>query len=306
LLSGKQVGRESYIERKATSERINYSPGSTFTLGQGGISPSLEALYNCSLSIKKPSFSFKMRSKQRIYLTAFHRQKLSLGEYRTELQYSAFHWAIIVRSKRHRFGGKRISSAFDATDAITTDSNRTMQQSSEPEWQFRAREDFDADGDPRLLIMALIGKLPQQLSHEQLKELLKTIPLTIDGSEPKQNCVTWATLAVQKLQTDGLCEQFDIGDTINSIVEFAEAPQSISVILSGRHSCIAVHHPTDSFSPHHPQSVSKFDSRSVVSSLKINYLSKFNGWRRGWQRDPSTSSFRHCYRASMATSQRDR
>lgn len=153
-----------------------------------------------------------MFGKRRVYLSLFARGAYSLGEYRARLSSGAYHWTIVIapkgfeKSKR----GSEACDCFDVTNGVKADPDHPgIDSNPNGDWYHRHRHPIDPARSGRLLLLIMIGKVPDNVSIDSIAMALQQLPLPsrfVIG----ENSVWWAKRAVQRLQSMGLAEQFNV------------------------------------------------------------------------------------------------
>ncbi|KAL6230111.1 hypothetical protein BDW75DRAFT_234661 [Aspergillus navahoensis] len=171
--------------------------------------------------------------KPRISITLHPRGKNSLGENRTRLGFSAYHWGILV-SPEDAHSHSNSSSAtpgslgdhvhFDITDSVYMD---PATNEASHDWAFM------------ILGRVYVGKFQCQLSPAvslssapqrdfesavvKLRERLSGIPLPRNELRREENCVSWIKEAIAALRDMGVVDEgFDIDGFMRVALEFAD------------------------------------------------------------------------------------
>lgn len=160
-----------------------------------------------------------MSNKRRVFVSLHHRYSLSIRENRQRLRHAAYHWAILICPKKPKGSD---SHSFDVSDGIILHPTQKVDLNPEGNWFFRAEANAQPDDSPHLLGRVMIGKLPNEVSYENLHSLLEQIPLPEKDAEPVQNCVSWTRAAIRKLQENGFAEQFDLDPFMDKALAFAD------------------------------------------------------------------------------------
>lgn len=152
-----------------------------------------------------------------MYVTLHYRDKFSLGEHRQRLGFAAYHWGLLIKDPTGNS-----CNAYDATDAIDLDPVTGEDRNPERNWLFRVKDNVDMLQISRLLGMVMIGKVPNEVTDGEIQAHLDSVPLPIKNAVPEQNCVSWTRDAIQKLQAQGIAEQFDIDQFVTDALAFAD------------------------------------------------------------------------------------
>ncbi|KAH8425148.1 uncharacterized protein LDX57_002897 [Aspergillus melleus] len=142
-----------------------------------------------------------MRNKRQVWVSLHSRGALSLGANRTQLGYAAFHWGILISPKVSTGAD---CHAYDVTDSIILDSNSRTNLNSQNDWRFRHNPNDDLERNAGILGMVMIGKVPNDVSYDEIETHLASLPLPDKDAQPAQNCVTWTMAAIGKLQGIGI------------------------------------------------------------------------------------------------------
>lgn len=67
----------------------------------------------------------------------------------------------------------------------------------------------------------MVGKIPNDVTKEQVTAVLLGIPLPRTDTEPVENCVSWTKEALAELQQKGWADQFDIQSFMHHALERA-------------------------------------------------------------------------------------
>lgn len=161
-----------------------------------------------------------MSNKLRICIELFHRDEATIQKGNSErLGWAIYHWAILLRPKDF----KRLSSSvsFDVTDGLRLDPVNRTNLNSAGDWWFRIREKVNPLGTGHFLGAIQIGKLPNEVTIEQLSAILSKLPLPQRYQTPDQNCATWVFHAVQALQQAGYLSERDTQKIMNEAMALA-------------------------------------------------------------------------------------
>ncbi|KAJ5706321.1 hypothetical protein N7536_002010 [Penicillium majusculum] len=149
-----------------------------------------------------------MRNKRRVFLSIQHRNSLSVGENRQRLGYAAYHWGILICSKKSKASSCYF---FDMSDGVLLeDSPNRVNLNPEFNWLFREKQISVPTTSARLLGMVMIGKVPNEVTWEQIHGLLAAVQVPKNNAVPEQDCVSWAKAAVCKLQEKGLTAKYNL------------------------------------------------------------------------------------------------
>ncbi|KAL5002914.1 hypothetical protein BDV10DRAFT_87017 [Aspergillus recurvatus] len=184
-------------------------------------------------------------NKPRIFITLHPRGKNSLGENRTRLGFSAYHWGILI-SPRDAHSHLHSSSAapasrgdhvhFDVTDSVYID---PATNENSDDWRFRERRSSDPVAEFMILGRVYVGKFHGQLSPAvslssasqrdfesgvvRLRERLSGISVPRKELEREDNCVSWTKEAIAVLRDIGVVEEkFDIDEFMRVALGFAD------------------------------------------------------------------------------------
>lgn len=149
------------------------------------------------------------RKKRRIVIALYHRNRLSLGENRVNLNHSAYHWGILIKPKLPDADGRVACNAYDATDMSVTDPVNHVDLNPNHDWFFRAQNQIDPNAQGRLIGCIIVGKLPKHLSDATVEEMLRDVALPVKDASPRESCVTWALEALSAFQREEWAWQFD-------------------------------------------------------------------------------------------------
>jgi hypothetical protein len=151
-------------------------------------------------------------NKDRVYIALYFRSYITSNPQLVQ-QYgtAAYHWAIIVESK-----DGNTKYAFDVKE-----DDAYPQQGIIGGWTYH--KSYNVRPNRSLIWKSMIGKLPSNISHHDVGNLLNTknIPLPLYNTSPIQNCVTWTKEAIAILQRNHYAETFDIDHFVNLAVEDA-------------------------------------------------------------------------------------
>jgi hypothetical protein len=153
-----------------------------------------------------------MRNKRRVVIALYHRNSHSLKENRAKLGYEAYHWGVLIMPKETRNDRHHHHcNAYDATDMAVIDPKTGENSNPHMDWFFRPQHDIDPFANGRLIGRIIVGKLPKNVTGDEIDKLLAAVPLPVRDADPRQSCVTWALDALSTLQASGWAWGFDIG-----------------------------------------------------------------------------------------------
>lgn len=149
-----------------------------------------------------------MSNKARICVELFHRDEISIGTGNlARLGWAIYHWAILIRPKNLKEIGSCVS--FDVTDGIRLDPVNRQNLNPTSDWWFRVRTMVNPLATGHFLGAIEIGKLPKDVTTEQVQTLLSQVPLPQKNQNPDQNCATWIYDAIKALQNAGYVSEED-------------------------------------------------------------------------------------------------
>jgi len=151
-----------------------------------------------------------MSGKRRVFISLFTRDELSLGDNRARLGSEAYHWAILIAPKGFQKSASEICDSFDVTNAAKVDPHQPgINLNPNGDWYYRHKHPVDPARSGRLLLLIMIGKVPNNVRMDAIATALQNIPLP-SQFVAGQNCVWWTKQAIQQLQSMGLAEQFSV------------------------------------------------------------------------------------------------
>lgn len=172
----------------------------------------------------------RTRNKPRIFITLHPRGKNSLGENRTRLGYSAYHWGILISPKNkvtHPTSASQsptspsaLHTHFDVTDSLYAD---PVTGEVKENWRFRERGSPDPVMAFQILARVFVGKLdPAWGEADGVREKLSGIELPRKGVQG-ESCVSWAREAIGVLKKLGTLQaDFDIAQFMDTALRFAD------------------------------------------------------------------------------------
>src|SRR5271170_7321955 len=105
-----------------------------------------------------------MSNKRRVFISLFARDELSLGENRARLGSEAYHWAILIAAKRFQKSPSEICDSFDVTNSARIHPNQPgIDLNPNREWYHRHKHPVDPAKSGRLLVLIMIGKVPNDV-----------------------------------------------------------------------------------------------------------------------------------------------
>ncbi|KAL4806244.1 hypothetical protein BDV18DRAFT_160311 [Aspergillus unguis] len=199
------------------------------------------------------------KNKPRIYITLHARGRNSVGEKRTRLKHSAYHWGILISPKEQQQQQRRnkdqrytipentpalpVHTHFDVTDSLYIDVDGQAKEN----WRYRERNSTDPVLDFRILARVLVGKVHfsssplsigsrfrcgYEAGTEIVREKLSAIPVPCPRGEvgvkgTPENCVTWTKDAIRVLKDIGVVglqesSRFDLEVFMDAALEFAD------------------------------------------------------------------------------------
>lgn len=167
-----------------------------------------------------------------IALALCHRDNLSRGNSRRVFGYEAYHWGLVflpsstpepdATTSTNTTNTNTTSFSFDATDASDIDPVTFRLRNPTMDWWLRA--EANAPPHPKLIGQLAVGTLPAEAAEfEQLKALFEEVPLPVKNTHPQQSCVTWAVVAVGRMQTRGWVPPFDLAAFKDAALAYADA-----------------------------------------------------------------------------------
>jgi hypothetical protein len=160
-----------------------------------------------------------MGNKQRVTVSIDHRDKFSLGDNRNRLGHCAFHWGILILPKKQKGAD---SKTYDASDGSMPDPLTRQELNPNHDWRFRYRMSVNPWISGRLLGRIMVGKVPANVTDDEIEAVLRKIPLPVKNADPEQNCHTWILTAIQEMQKNGLAEAFDMEEFNAKALELAD------------------------------------------------------------------------------------
>lgn len=170
------------------------------------------------------------RNKPRIFITLHARGKNSLGENRTRLGYSAYHWGILISPKNKATHPASASQSptspsvlhthFDVTDSLYVDPATGEVKEN---WRFRERGSPDPVISFQILARVFVGKLdPAWGDTGGVREKFSGIGLPTKEVEG-ESCVSWTREAIDVLKRMGALQpDFDIEWVMDTALGFAD------------------------------------------------------------------------------------
>lgn len=136
-----------------------------------------------------------------------HRDHFSHGNSRRIFGYEAYHWGVIVMSEASQ---GLACDVFDATD--TSEINLATFRLTNPtmDWWYRVQERIDPTFNSKLVGRIVVGKVPDEISGAEIRQLFARVPLPAKNTAPQEGCVTWTVNAIGALQSRGWVPDFDI------------------------------------------------------------------------------------------------
>ncbi|OOG00696.1 hypothetical protein ASPCADRAFT_125706 [Aspergillus carbonarius ITEM 5010] len=159
------------------------------------------------------------KDKRRVYIILHQRGALSFGVNRRRLGYAAYHWGIIAPPKEST---GRDCYLFDVFDGHMIDPATNIDRNPSLVWKRRSRSNINPNLSGSLVAQIMIGKVPNDVTFQQMDASLNTLPVPRKGILPEENCVTWIRLAIGKLQEEGWAEQFDIDRFLDFSLAYAD------------------------------------------------------------------------------------
>jgi hypothetical protein len=164
-------------------------------------------------------FELSEFNKRRVFIALYEREGLSVGECRRRLGHAAYHWEIIVAPKEH-------SGSDCYTYGVT---NRPIQEGKVHTtegicgrlWRFR-EEQVNPDASRLLVGMIMIGKIPSQVTREDIKNTVGPPAIRLPDKQLHENCATWIKEAIERFQEAGLSDEFDVQRFMDDALAFAD------------------------------------------------------------------------------------
>lgn len=167
-----------------------------------------------------------MRNKDRVYVALYFRQGISNEPaLRQQYQHAAYHWAILVMPK----GSEGVGSTYDVK---YQDTYSNVPGSGGWKYFYRGRADMRQSR--AILGQVMIGKLPPEISSDDVDQMLSGIPIPEDNADPVQNCVSWLVHAIQELQQHNCGEQFDVNQFMNDALQLGDRKVLQDPLLTGQ------------------------------------------------------------------------
>lgn len=158
-------------------------------------------------------------NKRRVFIALYEREELSVGESRRRLGHDAYHWEITVAPKDHSGNDCYVYGVTNGPlrkgKVHIIDGNRGRS------WRFR-EEHVNPDASSLLVGMVMIGKVPSQVTRDDIMKNLGPPTIQVPDKRFGENCTTWIKEAIMKLQEGGLAEQFDIQLFMDDALAFAD------------------------------------------------------------------------------------
>lgn len=146
-----------------------------------------------------------MSDKFRVDVEVFHRDEISLDPAnQVKLGYAIYHWAILIRPKDFR--SIDACTSFDATNGVRLDPIRRIDVNKDNDWYFRVSYRVNPLASGRFLGAVTIGKLPKNVTAQQVEAVLSTVDLPRKGQSPEEDCSSWIMSALDALQKEGFTE----------------------------------------------------------------------------------------------------
>ncbi|KAJ5756306.1 hypothetical protein N7533_005849 [Penicillium manginii] len=157
-----------------------------------------------------------MKHKRQVMVTLFAREghffsKNQNQNHHRQLEHNDFLWSIIIRPKKPQ---GHDSDCFDIRHT-SSEPVRRNQPKPKGDWQFRAITQYEPSKDHRLLGQLMIGKIPLEVSHNEIMELLKDIAYPRKDAQHHENGINWIRTAIRHLQMTGIAEEFDVDEFLD-------------------------------------------------------------------------------------------
>ena len=157
---------------------------------------------------------FSRRRKFYFYIVLLHRGALSLGDNRTRLGPSAFHWGILMAPLSLQGTEKSIScDCFDVTNGINLDPVTHRDLNPDEDWRFR-RQIMRPNQESRLICLISLGTMAKgkAVPLDTIAEALRQVLLPKKDVEPRESCVSWTVEAVRRLHEMSLVVTYDMDE----------------------------------------------------------------------------------------------
>lgn len=128
------------------------------------------------------------------------------------LGYARFHWGIWIEPKGSRGKGTIYQVFYEPSYSNIACSGG---------WGFYKEIFEDKTIGLNMMGRIMVGKIPSDVTKEQVAALLSGIPLPKMDTEPIENCVSWTKDALAELQRRGWADQFDIESFMDHALERA-------------------------------------------------------------------------------------
>jgi hypothetical protein len=151
-----------------------------------------------------------MAAKQLVAVVLSDRGDFSRGNRRKVFKYEAYHWGIIILPEQPDHDGP-VCQTFEATDAAEIDPVTFRLNNPAMVWWFRHRDAVDIETSPQILGCIIVGRVPEAVTDNELRDVFERITLPAKNTEPQQSCVTWAVDAIRDLQARCWIDDFELG-----------------------------------------------------------------------------------------------
>ncbi|OJD21612.1 hypothetical protein ACJ73_07050 [Blastomyces percursus] len=125
----------------------------------------------------------------------------------TRKTYGAYHWELLLAPKK---SNGRDNMAYDVSDGVRLDSETGQDLNLERDWFFRIKNNVNPLDSGRLIGRVMIGKVPPQMTENDLEIILKDVALP--DKELGERCRHWVWNAHihSTLQSASVIPNFEI------------------------------------------------------------------------------------------------
>ncbi|KAH6628252.1 hypothetical protein F5144DRAFT_622221 [Chaetomium tenue] len=187
--------------------------------GEGEEEGEDEARGEAGGSVESDNYAFGTAMERLIAVCLSHRDHFSEGHMRGVFSYEAYHWGLMITPKVSQGQDCHI---FDATDATEIDPVTFRMRNPTMDWWFRDQKDVDPALSPKLIGRITIGRVPDEVSSDEVWHVFKNVPLPVRNRDPQQSCVTWAVNAILALQALGWVREFEIDQFKDWALSYAD------------------------------------------------------------------------------------
>ncbi|RDA89439.1 hypothetical protein CP532_6182 [Ophiocordyceps camponoti-leonardi (nom. inval.)] len=160
-----------------------------------------------------------MNSKRRIQLALFIRSDHSFGSARRSGGYESYHWAILLSPKNPR---ENDVNAYDVSDTFIFDPETHENLNPYRQFRLQIKRGITPTRSRSLVGRIDLAKLDDAVSHWDIENIIRRVPIPDKLANPPQSCVTWTRNAIIELRDVGLVRHFDLDNFTKWALRFAD------------------------------------------------------------------------------------